>query len=230
MRGEHFFGSDKAIHQRTGRGALGCILVLLLVTTVLISLHADQGTTRRTTLTYALLPYDAGQYAYVGIDGCNCHVLEPEGQKWKEEKRGHHKALQRLKDAERQDPSCLQCHTTAYGLRIRGGLPYLENVQCEACHGPGEAYRKRRLKNLYSRDPERARVLSMEQGLVVPGVNIDVKEVCLRCHWESRDAPQVCPKSDKVFEFAKYYKLITHAREHPIDARLRVPIREPLLE
>lgn len=183
---------------------------------------------RRTTEVYPRVPYDADRFAYVGIDGCNCHMLEPEGKKWKEEKRGHHKAFARLKGAEREDPKCLGCHVTAFQRRIKDDKPYVPNVQCEACHGPGERYRKRRLKRLYRSDPERARVLSMEQGLVVPGINTEVKEVCMRCHWESRQAANVCPKSDKLFELGKYYKLITHAREHPMDARLRVPIREPL--
>ncbi len=204
---------------------LGLLAALVLLAHAL----AQDEPTRRTTEPYPLVPYDAGRFAYVGIDGCSCHVLEPEGKKWKDDKRGHHKAFQRLKGAEQQDPDCLECHATAYGLPIKGDRAYLENVQCEACHGPGSAYRKRRLKNLYSRDPERARVMSMERGLVVPGVNLDVKRVCLRCHWESAQAPRRCPKSDKRFEFREYYKRITHAREHPMDARLRVPIRGPLV-
>ncbi|GIX47624.1 MAG: hypothetical protein KatS3mg131_1835 [Candidatus Tectimicrobiota bacterium] len=206
-----------------------CLGLLAALLALPASLWPQALATRRTSLPYPFVPYDAGKFRYVGIEGCNCHLLELEGRKWKEEERGHHKAMQRLKGAERQNPKCLQCHATAYGLPIKDDKPYLENVQCEACHGPGERYRRRRLKNLYNRDPEQARVLSMQQGLVVPGVNLDVKDVCLRCHWESRTAPKKCPRSDKVFDFVKYYKLITHADDDAVDARLRVPIRGPLV-
>ena len=40
------------------------------------------------------------------------------------------------------DPLCLACHTTGYGAPLFPKGP-LENVQCEACHGPGEGHSDR---------------------------------------------------------------------------------------
>jgi hypothetical protein len=65
------------------------------------------------------------------------------------------------------DPECLVCHTV--GFNKPGGFiseidtPELENVQCEACHGPG-------LKHAQS--PE-------------PGFGSQAKEACKQCHVKS---------------------------------------------
>ncbi len=91
-----------------------------------------------------LLPTDI---AYVGSDACkSCHPAEFATF----EKSPHAHSLQSLETRSKAgDASCLQCHTTAFGLP--GGFPKsaasdakahpdLARVGCESCHGPGEAH------------------------------------------------------------------------------------------
>lgn len=170
----------------------------------------------------------AGQkYKYTGNKGCKCH-LSPgvwEGDEWKQI--DHSKAFKRLEtDEEKKDPKCLKCHATGYGEKFENPkLQYLEDVTCEACHGPGEEYSK--LKNnfsktkeykelakkyglkekgkkafneLYEKDPMMARKLQFDAGLIVAGINNasgKVRDQCLECHWEDPNDPDKCPKADK---------------------------------
>jgi hypothetical protein len=50
---------------------------------------------------------------------------------------------------------CLRCHVTAYGVpadRIAYPVRPADGVQCEACHGPGRDYRKKKIMS----DPDTA--------------------------------------------------------------------------
>jgi len=89
-----------------------------------------------------LLPTDL---AYVGSEACrSCHAKEFET--WQGS--SHARALASLEARKKaDDPACLACHTTAFGLP--GGFaeganaaaePDLARVGCESCHGPGEAH------------------------------------------------------------------------------------------
>jgi predicted CXXCH cytochrome family protein len=75
----------------------------------------------------------------------NCHVLKQ--QTWAQT--GHAKAWEDLQASGHAGPSCVKCHTTNgstnVGLDSAGYLSastasqkYFEDVQCEACHGPGQ--------------------------------------------------------------------------------------------
>ncbi|MCA9540182.1 MAG: cytochrome c family protein, partial [Myxococcales bacterium] len=67
---------------------------------------------------------------YIGVRQCkSCH--EQAYKQWKQTP--HARAAERLGPAERRDPRCTACHSTA----VDDGL---EGVQCEACHGPGRYY------------------------------------------------------------------------------------------
>lgn len=52
----------------------------------------------------------------------------------------HFNAFNNLPDSQKQNPSCLACHTVGYGLPTgfvsASATPKLEGVQCENCHGP----------------------------------------------------------------------------------------------
>lgn len=167
------------------------------------------------------------KYKYLGNKGCKCH-LSPgvwEGDEWKQI--DHSKAFKRLKTPEEQkDPKCLKCHATGYGGKFKNPkLTYLEDVTCEACHGPGEGYaavkkklakavknykelkKKYKLKKkgkkafneLYEKDPLMARKVQYDAGLIVAGINNatgKVKDQCLECHWEDPNDPDKCPKCD----------------------------------
>ncbi len=82
---------------------------------------------------------------YLGMEICRrCHgdiyadfMLSP-----------HFRAFQPLLEAgEQNNPECLKCHTTGYGIfsgydkssEKKGGVN-LRGVQCEACHGPGTGH------------------------------------------------------------------------------------------
>lgn len=73
----------------------------------------------------------------VGEKVCSsCH--QQEHQQWLTT--AHARAYQTLVEKNKtSDPHCLACHTTFFGS-IRDPRNSLENVQCEACHGPGEGH------------------------------------------------------------------------------------------
>jgi hypothetical protein len=60
----------------------------------------------------------------------------------------HARAFQTLvQHNQSSDPACLGCHTTGYQGLKKDPAASLENVQCEACHGPGDGHPEPR-KNL----------------------------------------------------------------------------------
>ncbi len=74
---------------------------------------------------------------YVGAKTClPCHPQEYQG--WLQS--AHSRAYQTLvQKKQASDPTCLACHTTGYGA-AKQSETNLENIQCEACHGPGEGH------------------------------------------------------------------------------------------
>jgi len=85
---------------------------------------------------------------YIGAKKCAmCHADQTET--WKEMKHYHAfsvlTAEQVASGKDYKDRACITCHTTGYG---KGGFesadktPDFENVQCEACHGPGSLHQK----------------------------------------------------------------------------------------
>lgn len=76
-----------------------------------------------------------------------------------------------------QEP-CLKCHVTAFGLDSQDG------VQCESCHGPGEAHFKLRFKESQTGGtPAPITAEEIQSGR-------DVKQ-CTKCHNE--DSPTFKP-------------------------------------
>jgi hypothetical protein len=76
----------------------------------------------------------AGDHAYAGADKCKmCHKTQHAS--WLTT--SHAKALDTAKAAtdRKFDDSCLKCHATNAKAELPG-------VQCEACHGAGEDYKK----------------------------------------------------------------------------------------
>ena len=182
---------------------------------------------------------DKQKYKYTGNKGCKCH-LSPgvwEGDEWKQI--DHSKAFKRLQtDEEKKDPKCLKCHTTGYGGKFKNPKEtYLEDVTCEACHGPGEAYSelknnyqgkgKKAFNELLKKDPMAARKAQYDAGLIVAGINNasgKVKDQCLECHWEDPNDPEKCPKCDKddkgnpiAMNFDEYFKKDDHRDLDTID-------------
>lgn len=187
------------------------------------------------SLTFSLPGISQGA-EYVSNSGCKCHMSKGcfEGEEYKERLHSNtwEKRLKGTPDAE--NPECLKCHATAYGEKIaEAGKKYLPNVQCEACHGAGSEYKKVKenyqgkgkdeFKNLLKSDPFMARKVQYDAGLIVAGINgpSTVKEQCVKCHWESKDAKEKCPKTDKVMDYKEYFKKDDHRDEDEIDKAVK---------
>lgn len=102
---------------------------------------------------------------YMGMKACKgCHGKDSIGNQYKIWKEGPHANTytQLAEDAGKKvaekagvkgDPQkakeCLECHVTAYGVdkaQLDKGFKVEEGVTCEACHGPGEKYKKTHIK------------------------------------------------------------------------------------
>lgn len=89
----------------------------------------------------AVPPVPAGGAGYVGAVVClACHqAVRPF---WEQDRHAHAwAALQTA--AKTSDLDCVPCHVTGFGLpggSALGKLEPLQNVQCEACHGPGSLH------------------------------------------------------------------------------------------
>ena len=129
----------------------------------------------------------AGDFTYVGANKCKmCHKGASKGEvfeKW--EKSSHAKAFETLKaKGEEKNPKCLECHVTDVKATE------FEGVGCEACHGPGSAYKSISIM----KDRQKA----IENGLVIPNEN-----TCKKCHNEKSP-------TFKGFNFNEYLKKIDH--------------------
>jgi hypothetical protein len=86
-------------------------------------------------------PLPKGAAGYAGIEECSmCH--DEQEAFWKTTRHAH--AVPTLVDRDKQfDEECIACHVTGYrkpGGSSLGHLGVLENVQCEACHGPSSLH------------------------------------------------------------------------------------------
>ncbi len=118
--------------------------------------------------------------AYIGSKACGaCHASAL--KVW--ERSGHARAWGALEaKGDDVDPECVRCHVTGFGL-VGGFDPAASSpvdVQCEACHGPGE-------RHAATKAP-------------TPGGRLG-KEICLRCH-DVANSPH--------FKFEDYWPRIAH--------------------
>ena len=148
---------------------------------------------------------------YVGVKMCGmCHRGEKRGSQleiWKAS--GHAQAYQVLgtdrakevaaKAGVEGDPQesdqCLTCHVTAFGVdpsMLGAKFAREDGVQCEACHGPGSLYKRR--KTMQDREA------AVEAGLVIPD-----EKTCTGCHNEKSP-------TFKGFDFKAYFDKIAHPR------------------
>jgi hypothetical protein len=122
-----------------------------------------------------------GQPAFLGQAACvSCH--EDPHDVWQETKHSHAWATLEAKN-KTFDPECVSCHVTGYaqpGGSIIGKTQGFENVQCEACHGPG---------SLHAADPDADDLIHREVH----------KETCIGCH---------DPANSPRFDYDKYIPLI----------------------
>ncbi len=115
----------------------------------------------------------AQNYEYVGAAKCKmCHNNPATGAQykiWAQSK--HAKAMESLNEAEKKDPKCIKCHSTAGSVNkdLLAGLKMSEGVSCESCHGPGSSYKSYSVMRNHKK--------SLAKGLIMP-----TKETCIRCH------------------------------------------------
>jgi len=162
------------------------------------------------TLGGALTSAADSAFKYVGASKCKtCHKKELIGNQYGAwEKAGHSKAFETLKGEKAKaiakekgiagPPSeaaeCLKCHATAAGLGPNDAEKPLSNsdgVQCESCHGPGSAYKKKKTMADHKK--------SLAAGLVIPD-----EKTCVKCHNDTSP-------TWTGFNFAEAKKKIDHS-------------------
>jgi hypothetical protein len=75
---------------------------------------------------------------FVGEKAClPCHQEQHKSWQGTAHARAYQTLVQQNKSS---DPGCLQCHTTGYGEAKKDLAADFQNVQCEACHGPGDGH------------------------------------------------------------------------------------------
>ena len=158
----------------------------------------------------------AGQEAqYVGASKCKtCHKKELIGDQYSAwEKAKHSQAFETLKGekalevakaqglaaAPHEAPECLKCHATAYGQDpskfAKKPLDPKEGVSCEACHGPGSLYKKKKTMADHAK--------SVAAGMWEPDKD---EKICLGCHNEESPTWDAA----KGFDFEARKKDIAH--------------------
>ena len=111
-------------------------------------------------------------------------------------------------DDPQTDEKCVKCHVTAYGVpaaRLGKGFKLENGVQCEACHGAGKDYRKKKV--MIDQD------LAISKGLIYPPKEKD----CLACH--NDDSPAWDPERYTLENGTKVgfdFELASKAIEHPV--------------
>ena len=134
---------------------------------------------------------------YLGNRACeSCHPVSAE--EW--HKTRHAEAMQiLLKKGRGNDPDCVKCHVTGMPIQPATGMdgrknevggfvsitetPWMANVQCEACHGPGANH---------AQNPVRNKMKSADE------------KSCRNCHTE---------ETDPDFDFNKKVLLIEHSEK-----------------
>ncbi len=96
-----------------------------------------------------------------------------------------------IEDPQKAD-ACLKCHVTAFGVpdaEVAKGFDRTVGVQCESCHGPGEAHMKARMAAAATEDPNAPKVhkaVPAEEIVANPAMT-----VCTTCH--NKESPNYKP-------------------------------------
>lgn len=156
---------------------------------------------------------------FIGAQKCKtCHASEETGNQVEAlQKMKHAHAFEALATAEAkksakekglEDPqkadACVKCHVTAFGVaetEIAKGFDKSAGIQCESCHGPGEAHMKARMAAAAEEDPSAPKVYKgVPEGEVV---HMTPMSVCTTCH--NKESPNY-----KEFCFCKMKAEIRH--------------------
>lgn len=149
----------------------------------------------------------AQDFEYIGAKKCKiCHNKPETGKQYKIWMAGKHaNAMKSLSNEESlkyamengitdpaTDPGCIKCHSTVGSTdeNLHAGLTIKEGVSCETCHGPGSAYKPKKVMINQAK--------SLEKGLIIPD-----QKLCETCHNEENPF-------HKEFDFEKYMEKIAH--------------------
>ncbi|MFQ5708556.1 MAG: multiheme c-type cytochrome [bacterium] len=167
-------------------------------------------------------PSSAKDHAYLGVKKCRkCHSVQDKDyydntfEIWTNMK--HKKAFEVLASPEalavakrfnikepQKEKKCLQCHTTAFKVSNKHKKKFFhheDGVICEACHGAGSGYKKRK-NHAYSLET------AMSNGLTLWDSNELKLENCKKCH--SDESTKIC--HDRLFSL-DMWKEIVHPTE-----------------
>ena len=136
----------------------------------------------------------ADEATYKGAKKCKvCHIKIY--KTWKVTK--HATAFDRLSEKEKQDPKCIECHTTGNDIKFPG-------VQCEACHAPGSKFTSAKIMNRkkFKANHDRQEKLAIEAGLIIA----PDEQTCKKCHNEK--SPHY-----EGFDFKVRYEEVKHKKK-----------------
>lgn len=177
----------------------------------------------------------AGGNKYIGADKCkSCHSSETSGNqhgKWLAtthakafEKLGTDEAKKLGKEKGVDDPqkadACVKCHVTAFGVaaaELKAKPEQLKNVQCEACHGPGENHMKAR----FAAAAAAGDTADTSKRQVVPEGEIKVKvepKDCKVCHNDQSPSFKAFCFHERLEKIQHYDPRSGHKIESPLTA------------
>jgi hypothetical protein len=154
----------------------------------------------------------ADDYIYTGLKKCKmCHKSAKIGGQFGVWEKGPHAqafadltseaGLAKAKELGVENPAeadaCLKCHSTGHAAKAEAKVKVLaaSGVSCEACHGPGSAYMKKKTMV--------AITAGTLDGATV-GLITQTEAVCLNCHCADN------PGHKGEFDFEKFVKQIAH--------------------
>ena len=157
---------------------------------------------------------------YIGAAKCkNCHSVADNGNQfecWTKSKHAEaYKTLasdaakkvaaeKKIEDAQKAD-ACLKCHVTGFGLeadQFDKKFDKTAGVQCETCHGPGEAHMKARLAAAATEENADPKVRKkVPEGEILVGQD---PKLCAGCH--NSESPSYKPfcYATRMHEIAHY--------------------------
>lgn len=141
----------------------------------------------------------AQNYKYIGAAKCKmCHNKPDKGEQYNKWQAGPHaKAMEALKGDEKNNETCLKCHSTAGSVDkgMLAGVKADEGVSCESCHGPGSMYKSAAImKN---------KQMALSKGMIEP-----TEETCKVCHLGDKPEGHVAAK--KAWNFEEFKAVIAH--------------------
>lgn len=123
-------------------------------------------------------------YEYIGAKKCSmCHKKDGIKESWMASK--HATAWDDLTPEQQKDDALKPYYTTGTTAKCE----LLTGVQCESCHGPGSAYKKKAIM----KDQEKA----IANGLLLPD-----EKTCLKCHHDKAPTKALAA-SAKDFSYEK---------------------------